>query len=162
MPQPMISLPGRRSSGKAIIIPLPVRIRDIPRPAQEIENRLPHPPSNPLTRRSIQLPAVENRQVPHARIVHSCAVRFKTATALAPDADPRSVDVRPGLFAGVRVNPVYGCGEGGGVFAEVVGVQGRVVDGIGFWIDVDGACGDCESAMGGYFAEERAEGGADW
>ena len=67
----------------------------------------------------------------------------------------------PFAFACVRVHPVYGRCEGAGVFAEVVGVEGRVVDGVGFRIDVDGACGDCEGAVGGDFAEEGAEGGAD-
>ena len=65
--------------------------------------------------------------------------------------------MRPFAFACVRVHPVYGRCEGAGVFAEVVGVEGRVVDGVGFRIDVDGACSDCE----GDFAEEGAEGGAD-
>ena len=95
------------------------------------------------------------------RVVHSRAVSLQPTAALAPDADARGVDVRPWLFAGVRVYPVYGCGEGGGIFAEVIGVQGRGVDGVGFRIDVDGACGDCEGAVGGDFAEEGAEGGAD-
>ena len=100
--------------------------------------------------------------MPYAWIVDSGGVGFQAAAALAPDADARGVDVRPRLFAGVRVYPVYGCGEGGGVFAEVIGVQGRGVNGIGFRIDVDGAWGDCEGAVGGHFAEEGTEGGTDW
>lgn len=117
MPQPMIPLPSRRPPRQTPIIPLPIRIRNIPWPAQKIENRLPDPPSNSLARRSIQLPTVENRQMPYAWIVDSGGVGFQAAAALAPDADARGVDVRPGAFAGVGVDPVYGGAEGGGVFA---------------------------------------------
>lgn len=100
--------------------------------------------------------------MPDARIVDASAVCFQSATALAPDADSRSVDVTPRLFAGVRVHPVDGSGEGGGVFAQVGGVEGRVVDGVGFRVNVYGPCGYCEGAIGGDFAEEGAEGRADW
>jgi len=52
----------------------------------------------------------------------------------------------------VGVNPVDCGGEGGGVFAEVVGVEGGVVLFVSFEVGVDGACGDCEGAVGGDFA----------
>lgn len=101
MPQPMIALPSRCPTRKTRIVPLTIRIRNILRPTQKIKHRLAEPPSNSRTSRSIQLPAVENLQVPYTGVVDSRAVRFQAAAALAPDTNARGVDMRPVAFAGV-------------------------------------------------------------